>query len=421
MLPCLTTLLLFSCCGAAAPGGGEKKEVRSDTDLCVGVVHNGWAYAADTALSLVRGDLLATGVPYQRLEPAGIEPEPSVDFPPRWKFGCNEFMMVNASPHDGLLKGNHLRHLYTIGMPTATIDKRLMLIQRDRKPNPNDDTVQFGETIEFNGFRGDDLWFDTNDHLLNGIYRSMRSYVHDHKTNDADRTFSDYEFFYDLVPVKASDGPLKPGACDFFVLASESLQLEIEKQRTNSVRKPLETEGEAQPATRASGGEWEKVKNPLKPMLGVWHKSDRGQWALVEQIKNPCFNERFHIFVQGTAYFFVTDSGKIYLSKKPEKGERTLEEVWKKPGQPIVGAITDTASGKTFLFGRKGKADAKDAKMFYFELSEKPELVDFTADVLVHKKMPEPLETVMSYAYLLIADKKIKIEPKPEPKPDPKP
>ncbi len=164
--------------------------------------------------------------------------------------------------------------------------------------------------------------------------------------------------------------------------------------------------------------QWNQVKEALKPMLGFWHLDERGQWALVDKVKNPCFNERFHVFPTGTAYYFVTDSGKVYISKKPDKGERTIEEVWIDKKRPINGAITDTASGKTFLFG----AELIDSpKPFYFELSEKPQLCPFERRPLIDKSLPRSLDISLSYAKVLLADKKIKIEPKPEPKPDPKP
>jgi len=385
-----------------------------EANFIVGIVHQGGAFASDTSLTIYQSQLSGKAPEVNRITASLINAEPSSDFPPRWKIGYGELMLANASPPIFKNPGWRRKDFFAFGIPVSAINDRIA-----RNKDINNGSGHSGPIIateyEF-GNATNGVWCDHDYYLLDAIYSDIRSYVMDEISERKvvnDPPFSKVEFFYDILPVKA-------GASDCVVLASEAIQEDIEATRKNSIGKRPMSGMSKHPATNGTR-KWREAKEPLKPMLGVWHKDERDQWALTEQIKDPSFNERFHVFVQRTTYFFVTDSGKVYLSKKPEKDERKLEEVWNKRDQPIVGAITDTASGKTFLFGRKGKADAKDAKMFYFELSEKPELVDFTADVLVHKKMPEPLETVMSYAYLLIADKKIKIEPKPEPKPDPKP
>ncbi len=114
----------------------------------------------------------------------------------------------------------------------------------------------------------------------------------------------------------------------------------------------------------------------------------------------------------------MTDSGKLYVARKPDKGERKLEEVWVDKKRPIHGAITDTASGKTFLFG----AELADSpQFFYFELSDKPEICKCDRPKLIDKRLPRSLDVSISYARILVADKKIKVESKAQPKPDPKP
>jgi hypothetical protein len=246
---------------------------------------------------------------------------------------------------------------------------------------------------------------DKAHNLLDIVSAAITQYVNARdRVTTGNNPFSNYEFFYDLIPTNG-------GACDCVVIASESLQQEIEGLRKESVDK--RKAGDKLFAADYSR-KWERTKEPMKPMMGFWHKDDRGQWALVESIKNPCFNERFHAFVQGTSYFFVTDSGRVYVAKKPETGERKIEEVWLDKKRPINGAITDTASGKTFLFGA---ASNDSPKMFYFELTEKPQPVEFERKALVDKKLLPPLDIPVAYAHVLLAEKKIKLETKPEPKP----
>ncbi len=238
----------------------------------------------------------------------------------------------------------------------------------------------------------------------------MLDYVNNRdRVLDEKYPFSHYEFFFDLVPEKL-------GACRYFVLASEALQREIEDDRVRHDGKPW-LKGQTEVPAACCESKWRLAESPLKPMLGVWLKDKRGQWALVDQIKDPCFNERFHVFVRDDDWFFVTDSGKVFLSRKPDKegGERKLEAVWDDAKRPIVAAVIDADTDKTFLFGRP--TDEK-AKPFYFELSDKPKPAEFDADAIkppqnaAELKAPEPLKTVLGYAHFLVDQKQIKIPDK---------
>ncbi len=66
------------------------------------------------------------------------------------------------------------------------------------------------------------------------------------------------------------------------------------------------------------------------------------------------FQEQFMIFAKGSTYFFVMESGKVYMAKKAEKGERKLELVWADEKRTIVAIIDDQDRGKVFL--RQGEA-----------------------------------------------------------------
>jgi hypothetical protein len=146
-------------------------------------------------------------------------------------------------------------------------------------------------------------------------------------------------------------------------------------------------------------------------MLGVWHYDTRRKWALVDQLKNPPFNERFHAFVKGTTYFFLTDSGKVYMSMKPEKGERKMESLWDNDKYPITAALEDADTGKVFLFGKAHKGDML-GKDFYWELDETVRRVDYDPSAVKPIKTVQPLKTVMEYARFLADEKKIKLEKK---------
>jgi hypothetical protein len=247
-------------------------------------------------------------------------------------------------------------------------------------------------------------WINHDDSLIGWIYAMMCDYVHNkYRTSDETRPFSDYEFFYDFVLFKPTGGAE-------FVLASEVLQLEINDRYKESARKtaPKDTNEKPPDADRVY---WGSAKDPLKPMLGVWHYDTRRKWALVDQLKNPPFNERFHAFVKGTTYFFLTDSGKVYMSMKPEKGERKMESLWDNDKYPITAALEDADTGKVFLFGKAHKGDML-GKDFYWELDETVRRVDYDPSAVKPIKTVQPLKTVMEYARFLADEKKIKLEKK---------
>lgn len=84
--------------------------------------------------------------------------------------------------------------------------------------------------------------------------------------------------------------------------------------------------------------------------------------------------------------------------------------LWDDAKRPIIAAVTDASTNKTFLFGRP---EDKEAKPFYFELAEKPKPTEFDADVIKPPlKPPEPLKTVMGYARFLADQKEIKLPDK---------
>ncbi len=389
--------LLFSLlCWNGGLRADGRTEQADGPSITFGIVHEGAIYASNLSLSVCRGDVFGKEIRIyqinQGIQLSGIHE--SIDFPPRWKIGGGALKFVDASPSP--LPGARKRDLLTFNIPLTSIDQ-VITDQQSTQPASSLGPREV-KVFEFSALLEDERRNDNRRNILDYTYEAVRRFVsHRDKVTTPDPPFADYEFFYDLLPVKK-------GPCDFVVLASEPLQEEIELTRKDTIF-PL-----------SNTGKWQNAKEPLKPMLGFWHKNEGGQWALVDKVKNPCFNERFHVFPDGTTYYFVTDSGKVYVSKKPDKGERKLEEVWIDKKRPINGAITDTASGKTFLFGAEGN---DSPKLFYFELSEKPELCEFERKSLVDTKLLPPLDIPTTYAHLLAADKKIKIEPKPEPKPKP--
>ncbi len=400
-------LFLRSCYCAEAPDPGAN-EARVPLALNIGVIHEGALYSAQRSLAVSRCNIFGDDLRVWEIGPNAPVPAmtESTDFPPRWKVSNRGISLINADPNPsdrGFHYGFHARSFSTFCTTIGTVEKRLQARTRE-KP----------EKIEPSGTDEITSWSDFKEeeklhNLLNSLYIPICNYVNKRDGVDSEEhPFSKYEFFYDLMPGEC-------GSFTYIVVASESLQEDIERLRKESRKEAKRKEGSF-PADWSD--KWMDVKDPLKPMLGIWRHDDRGQWELVEKIKDPCIKERFHVFPQGTSYFFVTDTGKVYVAKKPATGERKIEEVWVDKRRPVVGAITDTASGKTFLFAAESD---RSAKLCYFELAEKPDPCEFERKAMVDKKLPAPVAVPAAFTFILVADKKIKIETKSAPKPEPKP
>jgi hypothetical protein len=133
-----------------------------------------------------------------------------------------------------------------------------------------------------------------------------------------------------------------------------------------------------------------------------WGKDDKES----ESFKSP-LKEAFTVFVRDKDYYFVTESGDIYLAKAVDKGQRKVEKVWDGKRQPVHALITDASNDKVYCFVEPSAAD-KDEERVYFELSAKPEPTKYQLKKIEKPKIAEPLKSVLEYAHVLQADKKIK-------------
>jgi hypothetical protein len=139
-----------------------------------------------------------------------------------------------------------------------------------------------------------------------------------------------------------------------------------------------------------------------------WDKKE-GEWAQQpwkhEWTAPAAFKEPFQALSLGDDFYFVTRSGSLYRAAKPAKGkDRVLARVWDGKKQRIESFITDSATGKTFLFVPPAKAGGRPA---YFELSDKPKLVDFDPKLVPLPKLDEPHRTILHNSRVLVALKKI--------------
>ena len=117
------------------------------------------------------------------------------------------------------------------------------------------------------------------------------------------------------------------------------------------------------------------------------------------------FAEPFQVYGDRDDWQFLTRGGSLYRSRKPAKGPRKLELEYASRDKPLRALLTDSATNKTFAF----IAAPESPKGNYFELSAGPKAArPYTLpDAKPDAALDEPLRSLMGYARVLLADKKI--------------
>jgi hypothetical protein len=137
--------------------------------------------------------------------------------------------------------------------------------------------------------------------------------------------------------------------------------------------------------------------------IGHW---ERHSWVDEGKIA-VAFREAFQVLGKGDDYYFVTSSGRLFVSRKAAKGkQRSCVPVWSDASRPIRAFITDADADRAFLFVGPAKGGGRPA---FFELSDRPRLVEYdprSAKPL--KEGPERLRRVTHYARVLLAHKLVK-------------
>jgi hypothetical protein len=129
-----------------------------------------------------------------------------------------------------------------------------------------------------------------------------------------------------------------------------------------------------------------------------------GKWTEGETLA-VAFEEPFQVTAAGDDYFFVTGSGKVYRSPKPDKGKkRKTEPLWDDAKRPVVSFIQDADTGRNFVFCKPDD----EGKGVYFELTPKPTPIPYDGKNIKRIRPLDPMPAVLGYAKILLADKKIK-------------
>lgn len=139
-----------------------------------------------------------------------------------------------------------------------------------------------------------------------------------------------------------------------------------------------------------------------------WHWWDY-KWAEKPiEVIDATFHTPFIVYPSGKTYYFITQFCECYGLKDNGKGGRVTELIWGKEDQPIARIITDNATGKTFAFTLPlERKDGTKAKPGYFELSPKPELIEYDPSKIQKNNFAYPYKQIRECVDVLLADKKI--------------
>ena len=100
---------------------------------------------------------------------------------------------------------------------------------------------------------------------------------------------------------------------------------------------------------------FEKIDANGSPGLKEWS----GRWHLKGKFPSP-FGEPFHVAASEGEYFFVTDSGTVYMAEETN-GKWQTAAVWKDAARPVLAMLVDSDGATAFVFG----------KDFYFKVAKK--------------------------------------------------
>ncbi len=122
-----------------------------------------------------------------------------------------------------------------------------------------------------------------------------------------------------------------------------------------------------------------------------------GEWRLRVDFFDVPFSEPFHVATTDGAFFFVTDSGAVYMAEEI-KGQWKTRAVWKDASRPIIAMLVEADQPGGFVFG----------KDFYFRLARdvKPKpCEDLTKG---QPDLADPMRTVFQCGLLLYKNGELK-------------
>ena len=132
-------------------------------------------------------------------------------------------------------------------------------------------------------------------------------------------------------------------------------------------------------------------------------------WKAVSDQRKPqtidsAFTEDFYVFKREADYFFVTQSGKLYIAPPPKKGEksRSMKALWDEAKRPIVAVLSDADNDKVWLFAKDKTDGAK--RDLYFQIKETIQTQSFDPAELKAVDAPGRAKILLEYLPLVRKD-----------------
>jgi hypothetical protein len=129
-------------------------------------------------------------------------------------------------------------------------------------------------------------------------------------------------------------------------------------------------------------------------------------WKAVADERNPetidsAFAEDFYVLKRQSEYFFVTQSGKLFVAPPRKKGEksRAMKALWDDAKRPIVAVIEDADRGKVWLFAKDKTAGAK--RDLFFEMNDTIKTESFDPAKLTPVNVEGRAKLLLEYQPLL--------------------
>ena len=209
--------------------------------------------------------------------------------------------------------------------------------------------------------------------------------------------------FYATVQVHADCLAAGPGHVRHFALTNVRTTPRVEQGGDSAV---VGIHGPSQEDARTPYWSFTAYSREAKwdPKAKEWDDGDKG-WQK-EQSLEVSFREPFRVFDRGRDYYFLTDSGSLYRAPPPAKAgwTRRVTRVYDGRQRRVMAVVTDADAKRTFLFVPPA---AEGGKRAFFELSDKPKLVEYNPKLVPLPPPDEPHRTVVHAVRVLVALKKI--------------
>lgn len=194
------------------------------------------------------------------------------------------------------------------------------------------------------------------------------------------------------------------------------LKFELENRTGKDATREVEhmVECDLVPTGKKSALSFHLIRNKMEVFRGDLKRLESEElypdWTFIDSFPVG-FQESFQAYLKGNTYYFVTKSGQVHVSFKPNQGKRTAERVKTEGNQAVTTVVTDVKSETTFAFSAPIQRDGKTAwgSLLRFE-ADKVVVLPYSAEAIPRiKEDPGPVKQSIEHAQYLLNGKFIRI------------